>query len=139
MLRDEDVFVRYLHPRFINTDKTSGEVSISSEAFKPHSVSNSVSVEVEFLLNQSGLSAANRMSATGREEFGAVTLDFPSVKQQGADAIYDPLDENHQFGPNPFHALITGFEGLSRSQKKKLHQRLKSAAIISIMPGALTS
>ena len=137
MILDDDSLIRHLSPSHYQDDKTSGEKILSSETFKPHSESNGVSSEVERLFEDSGNSIADRLIASNRKEYGALRLSVSDIYSAEAFAVFDPLDKTHQFGPNPFHSLIKGFDGLSRKEAKKLQRRLKKVAKLVLVPGSI--
>jgi len=137
MIDANDELLRHLHPSHYNTDKTSGEIIISSEAFRPHPESNAVSTEIERLYADAGYTVSDRLIASNRKEYGALKVSVTAINEVGANAVYDPLPEEHDFGPNPYHSLISGFAGLGRGAQKKLKKKLRDASSLVLEPGTL--
>lgn len=66
--------------------------------------------------------------ALGRASIGVYGITVEEFSQEEIPCLPDPLDESHEHGPNPAHALAD-FTGHGKSKQKTVAKRLKQNAL----------
>jgi hypothetical protein len=128
-VQDDDALLRRVANAPAMWTRAGGAIRPTSAAMKPHDADAGLSVDIRCLLDDPGdpLVAINGFPGYGLAELEArvpFALDLA--------VIHEPLDDNAA------HANIVGFDGLSKSEAKRVQRELAKAAAWVCMPeGAL--
>lgn len=121
-----------LDPNLLARDQVTGHVlGPSSAAFRPGRDEDGLSVYRDRLLRALGHGPA-RIAAAGSKPSVVAGLAAGAVDACGLAVLDDPLGDPQDIGPA--HALVTGWNGLTRSQARRAAKALADAAVCTHPP-----
>lgn len=123
-------------PNMLARDEITGERRPSSAAFKPDD--DGISVYRLSVLTCSGLGPADLCTRDGQL---VVSLEVADVRARALGVRPDPWPEDVDDPQHPrhaAHALIVGFDGLSRSERRRRQQDLTRCPSLRLVHGSFS-
>ena len=118
-ISDDDWLIRRIHDKHVVPDKNLNCWRISSAAFNPSSSDSGVSVHIEKMIKQAGLSPKDYVKSKGATAAAKIKAEF--IRSLNMDVESSPVNDD------PYHGNIWGItEGGNKkeSDKKKMLARM---------------